>query len=100
VRAVSAEKGAGAVGPRVFEQLTAARRLAARLGETLGLDPFAFSRLKAVAASAEVTAMSLAELSESGRRIRLSAEARLAEVDDVGTDELVDDEFDDDEDET
>ncbi len=76
VRRVCADKGAGAVPSRVWEQVTACARLAAKLGQDLGLDPIGAARLRAVAGSAELTARSLAELAERGRAIR---EARMAE---------------------
>jgi hypothetical protein len=85
---VTEEHGAGKVPPRVWEQATAATRLAGKLGQDLGLDPIGAARLKAVAANAEISLVSLAELSAEGRRVRLAAEARLADADeqDAGDD--------------
>ena len=77
VTRLSAQKGAGAVSPRVWEQVTAATRLAAKLATDLGLDPIGHARLRAVAGAAEVTALTLADLAESGRRIREGREAEI-----------------------
>ena len=68
VQRVCAEKGADAVPARVWEQATAAARLAAKLGQDLGLDPIGHARLKAVAATAELSVASLAELGAEGRQ--------------------------------
>ena len=81
IRTVSAEKGVGAVSSRTFEQCTAASRLAAKLGQDLGLSPLGLARLRAQAANAEISAETLADLSDKGRRIRAAAEARLVEAD-------------------
>ncbi|MDA8072338.1 MAG: hypothetical protein M0Z82_12275 [Actinomycetota bacterium] len=78
IRQVAEEKGAGAVPSRQWEQVTAAARLAARLGSDLGLDPIGHARLKAVASTAELSVRTLAELSAEGRQLRERAEARLA----------------------
>ena len=67
VTRASAEEGAGSVSSRVWEQVTAAARLAAKLGQDLGLDPIGHARLRAVAGAAEVTALTLADLKASGR---------------------------------
>jgi hypothetical protein len=77
----TAEHGAGSVAPRVWEQVTAAARLAAKLGSDLGLDPIGHARLRAVAANASISAATLADLSAEGRQVRLAAEARIAQVD-------------------
>jgi hypothetical protein len=66
---VTAEKGAGAVSSRLWEQATAADRLAAQLGSTLGLDPIGHARIAALATSAELGQETLAEHRERGRQI-------------------------------
>jgi len=73
----AAEKGTGAVPTRMWEQATAADRLAAQLGNTLGLDPTGKARLKAIAADTEVTMHTLAELAGEGQAI---IERRRAEL--------------------
>jgi hypothetical protein len=85
VRQVSAEKGAGAVPARVWEQATAAARLAAKLGSDLGLDPIGHARIRALSASAEASAASasIADLAAEGRRLRL-ARADVVDADDDG----------------
>jgi hypothetical protein len=75
---LSDEKGPGAVPARVWEQATAAARLAARLGSDLGLDPIGHARIRALSAGAEATEASLADLVAEGRRIRVAAENRHA----------------------
>jgi len=52
---VTAEKGAGKVPSRLWEQATAADNLAAKLGHTLGLDPTGRAKLKQTVASTEHT---------------------------------------------
>ena len=64
---LAAEHGAGKVSSRTWEQATAATRLAAKLGQDLGLDPIGHARLKAVAANASISAATLADLSAEGR---------------------------------
>jgi hypothetical protein len=66
---LSADDGPGAVSSRTWEQATAAARLAAKLGQDLGLDPIGHARLRAVAGAAEVTAITLADLQATGREI-------------------------------
>lgn len=71
---VCSENGPGAVPARVWEQCTAAARLAAKLGDDLGLSPIGHARIRALSAgadSSEATA-SLAELGAAGRRARLA----------------------------
>jgi hypothetical protein len=80
------EHGVGSVSSRTFEQATAATRLAAKLGQDLGLDPIGHARLRAVAANASISAATLADLSAEGRQVRLRAEARLVEADVVDGD--------------
>jgi len=71
-------KGAGKVPSRTWEQATAATRLAHTLAGDLGLTPLGEARLRAVAGSAAVTEMSLADLVAQGAEIRKAAEARMA----------------------
>jgi hypothetical protein len=82
---VSAERGAGAVTPGVWEQVTAAARLAAKLGQDLGLDPIGHARLKAVASGAEISALWLADLAQEGKEIRQRREREAADVIDATT---------------
>ncbi len=49
VSRLSAEKGAGAVPPRVWEQATSSANLAARLGSNLGLDPIGHAKITSLA---------------------------------------------------
>lgn len=66
IEAVSAEKGTGAVSSRLWEQATAAARLAARLASDLGLDPIGHARIRALSTSAEATEATLADLRADG----------------------------------
>jgi hypothetical protein len=66
---VTEEKGAGKVPVRLWEQVTAADRLAAQLGNTLGLDPTGRARLQQTLASTEAI---LADVEADGRRARQS----------------------------
>jgi hypothetical protein len=77
---VCAEKDAGAVPARVWEQCTAAARLASKLGSDLGLDPLGHARIHALSsgAGASEASQTVAELSAEGRRVRLAAERRTA----------------------
>jgi hypothetical protein len=74
IATVSAEKGAGAVPARVWEQCTAAARLAAKLGDDLGLSPIGHARIRSLSAGAESSeaVASLAELSAEGKRVRIA----------------------------
>jgi hypothetical protein len=63
---VSAKDGPGSVSSRVWEQATAAARLAAKLGSDLGLDPIGHARIRALSAGAEVTEATLADLAATG----------------------------------
>jgi hypothetical protein len=74
---ISAEQGPAKVPARQWEAATAADRLAAQLGSTLGLDPLGHARLRAVAGQAEVIGATLADLQAAGRKARLEAEQRL-----------------------
>jgi|GEM_PF-1506494 len=73
-----ADKGAGKVPSRTWEQATAATRLAHTLAGDLGLTPLGEARLRAVAGTAAVTELSLADLMAQGAVIRKAAEARHA----------------------
>jgi hypothetical protein len=75
---LSADKGPGAVPARVWESATAATRLAHNLAGDLGLTPLGEARLRAVAGTAAVTEVTLADLMAEGRQIRKAAEARHA----------------------
>ena len=75
---VAQERGAGRVSQRLWEQATAADRLAAQLGSVLGLDPLGKAKLRAVASAAELNLESLSQLAARGERIRQDAEERLA----------------------
>ncbi len=80
---LSESKGAGAVAPRVWEQVTAASRLAARLASDLGLDPVGHARIRALTSGAEATEAALSGLAARGRAIRAGrAGAELAATDD------------------
>ncbi len=72
---VAATQGIGKVPTRSWEQATAAARLAAQLGSSLGLDPIGQARLRATAATAEVSTLTLADMIAGGRRDRLAAQA-------------------------
>lgn len=73
---ISSERGADKVPVRQWEQATAADRLAAQLGQTLGLDPIGRARLQQAAAGAELTTATLADVLDRGRAARLAAERR------------------------
>jgi hypothetical protein len=62
---VTEAKGAGKVPSRLWEQATATDNLAAKLGNTLGLDPTGRARLQQTVVSTEAT---LADLAEQGRQ--------------------------------
>lgn len=76
IERVSADKGPGAVPARVWEQATAAARLAAKLGSDLGLDPIGHARIRALSAGADVSEASLADMAAEGKAIRERAQAR------------------------
>jgi hypothetical protein len=76
ITTLSAEKGPGAVPARVWEQATAAARLAAKLGSDLGLDPIGHARIRALSAGAGVAEASLADLAAEGRRALADADER------------------------
>jgi len=85
IRSVSAEKGAGAVSSRLWEQATAAARLAAKLGSDLGLDPIGHARIRALSTGAEATEATLADLATRGAEI--SRRRDLALLEDQGADQ-------------
>lgn len=72
-----ASAGAGKVAARVWEQATAADRLAAQLGNVLGLDPLGLARLRSATAESITAEQSLADLAAEGRQIRLRRQAEL-----------------------
>ena len=76
------EKGTAAVPSRTWEQATAADRLAAQLGNVLGLDPLGKARLQSLAAGTELTVRSLADLAAEGAAIRERRQAELASAPD------------------
>ncbi len=78
IEQVAAAKGADKVPSRQWEQATAAARLASQLAAGLGLTPAGHARLRAVAGTAAVTEVTLADLMAEGRASRLRAEARMA----------------------
>jgi hypothetical protein len=82
IRAVSAEKGTGAVSSRLWEQVTAAARLAAKLASDLGLDPIGHARIRALSVGAEATEHGLTDLMAQGRAIR-QARTDLGDGDDA-----------------
>ncbi|HEX3842657.1 MAG TPA: hypothetical protein VHU85_17835 [Acidimicrobiales bacterium] len=71
-------KGAGKVPSRTWEQATAATRLAHTLASDLGLTPLGEARLRAIAGTAAINELSLADLMAEGAEIRKAAEARHA----------------------
>ncbi len=77
---VQAEQGFEHVSTRLREVIDGTDRLAARLGESLGLDPLGYAKIAALAATAEVQQASLDDLIAEGHKIRRRAEARLAAV--------------------
>ncbi len=72
IEKLSASKGAGSVPIRMWENATAAARLAARLGSDLGLDPIGHARIRALSAGAGVAEASLDDMQAEGRKIRLA----------------------------
>jgi hypothetical protein len=71
------EKGTQAVPSRLWEQATACDRLAAQLGNVLGLDPLGRARLQQLTAGTQLTVASLAELASEGRKIRERAQSTM-----------------------
>jgi hypothetical protein len=72
------EKGAGAVKAWAWEQAAATDRLAAQIGQTLGLDPIGQARIAALATSAEIGQETLADHRERGRQAIERREQRQA----------------------
>jgi len=70
ITTLSDEDGPGAVPPKIWEQATAATRLAANLGSALGLDPIGHARIRALTSGAEATEATLGDLKTEGRAIR------------------------------
>jgi hypothetical protein len=66
-------QGILSVGSRMLEAATACDRLAAKLGDDLGLSPLGKAKLKAMTAAGEIGAEGLAELLERGRKARIAA---------------------------
>src|ERR1700728_908804 len=70
IAAKTEKSGILSVGARMLESATSTDRLAAKLGDDLGLSPLGRPRLKAVTAAGELGEASLAELAEQGRAAR------------------------------
>jgi hypothetical protein len=76
---VAEEKGAGAIPSRVFEQATAAARLANQLAEGLGLTVKGHAQIRLLLSSADATdTKTVTDLARTGRAIRRKATRRLA----------------------
>jgi hypothetical protein len=73
---VTADQGFEKVSTRLLEVAAASDRLAAQLGNVLGLDPLGRARLQQLAAGTQLTVESLGQLAARGQAI---VEARLAE---------------------
>jgi hypothetical protein len=71
----SAEKGILSVGARMIEAAAATDRLAAKLGDDLGLSPLGKARLKTLTAAGELGVASLVDLAERGNEIRQRRQA-------------------------
>jgi hypothetical protein len=82
---LSADKGPGSVPARVWESATAATRLAHTLAGDLGLTPLGEARLRAVAGSAAVTEMSLADLMARGEQAMTDRNAGTPVMPALGT---------------
>lgn len=78
IRRVSETDGPGSVPSRLWEQVTAAARLAGKLASDLGLDPIGHAKIRSLSAGAGHTEASLADLVAAGKAVRESAEARMA----------------------
>ncbi len=76
IQSVSASKGAGAVPLRMWEQVTAAARLAAKLGSDLGLDPLGHARIRALSAGAEATQAAMTDLRQRGAALVEAQQAK------------------------
>lgn len=77
---VCARNGPAAVPVRLWESLTAVTRSAAKQATDLGLDPLGHARLRATAANAEVSSITLADLIAQGDSVRRNAEARTVDA--------------------
>jgi hypothetical protein len=86
----AATKGPGAVPSRTWEQCTAATRLAAALAADLGLTPTGHARLRAVAGTAAVTELSLADLVKQGEQAMTDRNAGTPVFPALGTSEPAD----------
>jgi len=75
---VAETKGFAKVPVRLLEVAASTDRLAAQLGESLGLDPLGRARIAQLASSAESNAASLAELQAKGQQIIARRERELA----------------------
>lgn len=78
ITAVSDEKGIGAVPSRLWEQATAATRLAHMIAGDLGLTPMGEERLRATAGHAALAENAVDRLTSNGAEILRATEARLA----------------------
>lgn len=74
---VSDDKGPQAVSSRLWEQATAATRLASKLADDLGLSPRGHAELKALAAGAETAEASMADLKARGALIAAKRQAEI-----------------------
>lgn len=74
------DKGPQAVPSRVWEQATAATRLASKLADQLGLSPRGHAELKQLAAGADAGMEALERLKADGREVRLRRDAELAQA--------------------
>jgi len=72
--------GAGKVPVRIWESATAADRLAAQLGDELGLSPRGRAEVRRAVAAAEIAGASILALAEQGRLIRQRRQAAEAEA--------------------
>ncbi len=72
-----ADKGILTVGARMIEAAAATDRLAAKLGDDLGLSPLGKAKLKALTAAGEIGIASLADLAERGSEIRKRRQAAI-----------------------
>jgi hypothetical protein len=84
---VSEEQGFEKVSTRLVEAAAATDRLAAQLGNVLGLDPLGRTRLQHLAAGTQLTVETLGQLAAKGRAI---VEDRLAEIEEEPSDEVTD----------
>ena len=80
IERVTADGDVARVPVRLWEGVTAAARLAAKLGSDLGLDPLGHARLKAMTGTAALTEASLAEVLAAGRATRAATEASVRPV--------------------